>query len=63
MVYLASVLFFSGLLIGLAVVLESIVRANWVEIVAALKGVPPEQLPARPARSAAVKPARSRATA
>ena len=62
MVYLASVLFFSALLIALAVVLEAIVRANWVEIVAALKGVPPEQLRA-PSAPVTVKRAGQRAAA
>ncbi len=47
MAHLATILFFSGLLIGLALLLELIVKANWAEIVAALKGVEPERL--RPA--------------
>ena len=40
MAHLATILFFSGLLVALGVVLELIVKANRVEILAALKGVP-----------------------
>ena len=49
MAHLAAILFFSGLLVALGLILELIVKANWAEIVAALKGVPAEPLPARPA--------------
>jgi hypothetical protein len=39
--HFAAILFFTGLLIALALVLDLTVRANWAEIVAALRGVPP----------------------
>ena len=51
---LASV-FFAGLLIMLAVILEQIVKAHWAEIVAALRGE--AQGPVRPAARRAQRPA------
>ena len=53
MAHLATILFFSTLLIGLGVVLELIVKANWAEIVAALKGVEPDRLRPVPAQGSA----------
>jgi hypothetical protein len=49
--HFASILFFTGLLIALAFVLELTVRANLAEIVSALRGVPPS--PARYPRARA----------
>ncbi|HEY0164033.1 MAG TPA: hypothetical protein VGB39_01535 [Sphingomicrobium sp.] len=55
MAHLATILFFSTLLVGLGVILELIVKANLAQIVAALKGVEPDRLRPAPAqRSAAV---------
>ena len=63
MAHLATILFFSGLLIALAVLIEMIVKANWAEIVAALKGVELERLPQGPAPVPVVVKTRSRAAA
>ena len=43
MAHLAAILFFSGLLVALGLILELTVKANWAEIVAAFRGVPPAQ--------------------
>jgi hypothetical protein len=41
MAHVLSVVFFYGLLIALAVILELTLRAHWPAIVAALRGSPP----------------------
>ena len=56
MAHSASILFFTGLLIALAFVLDLIVRAHWVEIVAALRGVPPSPARHPQARAPAAAP-------
>ena len=40
MAHFAAILFFSGLLVALAVILDLMVKADWAEIVAALRGQP-----------------------
>ena len=57
MAHLATIVFFSGLLLALALILELIVKANWAEIVAAFRGVPPEPRAAPAVRT--VKAARN----
>ena len=38
MAHLLAITFFAGLLVALAVILEQLAKAHWVEIVEALKG-------------------------
>ena len=38
MTHLLAIAFFAGLLVVLAVILEQLVKANWAQIVAALRG-------------------------
>ena len=65
MAHLASILFFSGLLVALAVFAEQMLRAHWAAIASALAYPPhparPEPRPlvaARPAVPALAKPRR-----
>jgi len=48
--YLLSILFFTGLLIALATVLETLVRSNWAAISAALRAERPAPASAAPAK-------------
>jgi hypothetical protein len=43
--HLLSIVFFYGLLVALAVILELTVRAHWPAIVAALRGAPAARNP------------------
>ena len=61
MAHLAAILFFSGLLIALGFILELIVKANWAEISAALRAVPPAPSPRPDPRQLAASPSRPRA--
>lgn len=58
MAHLAAILFFLGLLAALGVILEMIVKANWAEISAAFRGVPPAPEPAPAAGRAKAAPRR-----
>lgn len=53
MAHLVSILFFSGVLVALAVILEITVKAHWQSMVAALRSQPPVR---RPQASRAVAP-------
>ena len=58
MTHSAAILFFSGLLVALAVLLELTVKAYWAEIVAALRGQPfePGSAEVPQARATVVQP-------
>ena len=52
MVHLIAILFFSGVIVGLALVLQITIRENWDDMVAALLGRPlPSRALRRPARA------------
>ena len=55
--HLLAIMFFSGLLVALAVILEQLVKGHWTEIVAALRGAPVQTV------SPAIQPAGRRAAA
>ena len=53
MAHLLSIVFFFGLLVALAFILEVTLKAHWAAVVAALRGVPPAPRRARPVRTEA----------
>jgi len=43
-----SIIFFFGLVVALATILEFTLKAHWAAVAAALRGVPPAPRPVRP---------------